>query len=108
MHNRKLEIQNPDKPKAVSFNRFVIGSFSVERGYQSFCEGHGTRYWRITFANLKRRVFHYIETFSNDLRCNKKYHCYIDYGGCVGERTFETDDLKEAGRWLCARVKNYR
>jgi len=86
----------------------VSGSFIVEKGNTSFCDGHGTRYWRFMAKGLKRKVVNFIETFDNDLRHNDKYHCYIDYGGCIGYRSFDTNNFKEAVNWMMERLKNYR
>lgn len=86
----------------------VSGSFIVEKGNTFFCDGHGTRYWRFMAKGLKRKVEHFIETFDNDLRHNDKYHCYIDYGGCIGYRSFDTNNFKEAVNWMLERLKNYR
>ncbi|MFZ1229926.1 MAG: hypothetical protein WAQ83_18065 [Saprospiraceae bacterium] len=86
----------------------VSGSFIVEKGNTSFCDGHGTRYWRFMAKGLKRKVEHFIETFDNDLRSNDKYHCYIDYGGCIGYRSFDTNNFKKAVNWMLERLKNYR
>jgi len=86
----------------------IIGSFIVEKGNTSFCDGHGTRYWRFMAKGLKRKVEHFIETFDNDLRHNDKYHCYIDYGGCIGYRSFDTNNFREAVKWMMERLKNYR
>jgi len=91
-----------------SLQSCVSGSFIIEKGNRSFCDGHGTRYWKFMITNLKRKISHYIETFDNDLKCNKKYHCCIDYRGCVGERTFYTDNFKEAVGWITKRLENYR
>lgn len=91
-----------------SFLGAVSGSFIIEKGNTSFCDGHGTRYWRFMAKGLKRKVEHFIETFDNDLRHNDKYHCYIDYGGCIGFRSFDTNNFKEAVSWMFERLKNYR
>lgn len=86
----------------------VSGSFLVEKGNTSFCDGHGTRYWRFMVKGLKRKVEHFIESFDNDLRHSNKYHCYIDYSGCIGCRSFHTDNFREAVTWMLERLKNYR
>jgi len=80
-------------------------SFIVEKGSTSFCDGHITRYWKFTSKSLKRKIEHFILTFDNDLRHNDKYHCYIDYSGCVGMRSFDTNNFKEAVNWMVARLK---
>jgi len=82
-------------------------NIKIEKGTQSFCEGHGTRYWKVQFRGLRRKVKHHIITFNNDLSRNKKYHCYVDYGGCIGDRSFETDNFKNAMFWMACRLKKY-
>lgn len=78
---------------------------TIEKGYTSFCDNHKTRYWKFRVKDkLKRNIEHHIITYDNDLKCNKKYHCYVDYGGCIGVRTFNTDNLKEAVYWLFDRL----
>ena len=104
-----LENENINEPQTPAFLvGAVSGSFIVEKGNTSFCDGHGTRYWRFMAKGLKRKVEHFIETFDNDLKHNDKYHCYIDYGGCIGYRLFDTNNFKEAVNWMMERLKNYR
>jgi hypothetical protein len=101
-----MNIENTEMSQ--SCKNAVSGSLFIERGTTSFCDGHSTRYWNITFKDLSKKVFHYIETFDNDLMSNKKYHCYIDYSGCIGHQTLETDSFKEAVNWMLERLLNYR
>lgn len=103
--NKEQNLENTDKALHIGV---VSGSFIVEKGNTSFCDGHGTRYWRFMAKGLKRKAEHFIETFDNDLRHNDKYHCYIDYGGCIGYRSFDTNNFKEAVKWMMERLKNYR
>jgi len=79
----------------------------ITKGTTSFCDGHLTRYWRFAFTDIKRKVFNQIETFDNDLAVNKTYHCYIDYGGCIGHRSYSTNSFKDAIDWMIQRLKNY-
>ena len=81
---------------------------SCEKGTTSFCDNHGTRYWKFVCYNLKKWADNYIVTYDNDLICNKKYHCYIDYFGCIGVRQFETNNFKDAVFWMNEKLKNYR
>jgi hypothetical protein len=97
-----------EKLNPASCQTAVRGSFILEKGNTSFCDIHGTRYWRFMVNGLKRKVEHFIETFDNDLNHNDKYHCYIDYGGCIGCRSFDTNNFKEAVNWMLERLKNYR
>jgi hypothetical protein len=83
-------------------NRLII-----EKGHTSFCDGHGTRYWKLMLKGVKRNIAHSIETFDNDLKCNDKYHCYVDYNGCIGQRQFTTNNFREAVFWMIDKLRNY-
>jgi hypothetical protein len=79
----------------------------IERGTRSFCDNHITGYWRLTFKNLKRKVFHEIITFDNDISGSEKYHCYVDFGGCIGYKEYHTNNLREATDWIHKKIKKY-
>lgn len=78
-----------------------------ERGYDSFCDNHGTKYWKLIFIDLKKNILNYIIHFDNDLKTNKKYHCFVDYYGYVGLVYFNTDNFKEAFKWMKCRLKTF-
>lgn len=82
--------------------------FDIEKGHTSFCDGHGTRYWKLPFKNLKKNIEHSIETFDNDLKCNMEYHCFVNYGGCIGVRSYDTNNFKDAISWMIERLRKYR
>jgi hypothetical protein len=100
-------MNTPLKPQLHKHS--VNGSFyTIQKGGTSFCDGHGTRFWRFKLKHVKRNIEHYIETFDNDLRTNKKYHCWVNYGGCIGSRYLNTDNFREAVNWMFERLENYR
>ena len=72
--------------------------FLVEKGTQSFVEGHGTRYWEYRLNperyKLKRHEEAVITHFDNDMVYSKKYHVFVNQGfKCFHT---ETDSFKEA------------
>lgn len=81
--------------------------FIIERGSTSFCDNHITGYWKLMAIGLKRKIYHCIITFDNDLKTNDKYHCYVDYGGCCGSHTFSTNNFREAVEWMRKKLKKY-
>lgn len=82
--------------------------YVLEKGHTSFCDGHGTRYWKFTAKKLKRNIIHSIETFDNDLVSSKKYHCFIDYSGFIGIRSFDTDSFRDAVNWMIERLRKFQ
>jgi len=105
---KKLNTKVSTEKGKIANDPLLSVFFMFDRGVESFCDNHITRYWKAVSINLKRFVQNHIIHYENDLTYNKKYHCYIDYSGCIGERFFDTDNFKEAVNWINERLKNYR
>lgn len=54
--------------------------------------------------NIKNEITH----FDNDLRINKKYHCAVLFHGIIGMKDYDTDDFKDAVRWMDYTLRNVR
>jgi len=92
-------------------NKELIGhncKFRVERGVSSFCDNHRTRYWTLIDTNVRMNIENEITHFSNDLRISKKYHCAVVFHGCIGIKYYDTDNFKDAVRWMDNTLRNVR
>lgn len=74
----------------------------------SFCDYHITRCWEFRinphFFGLKRHLRGTITHYDNDLKHHKKFHVWIDYGGCIGPKEFHTDVFREAYQFLTEKL----
>ena len=75
-----------------------------ETGSQSFCEGHGTRYWEFKinghFYGLRKNPNGTITHYDNDIKGAKKYHVWIEFNGCITPKVLDTNDFREAFNFL--------
>lgn len=75
-----------------------------ETGTTSFCDYHITRYWEFRinghFFGLKRHLKGVIYHYDNDLKHHKKFHVWIEYGGCIAPKELSTDVFREAYNFL--------
>lgn len=82
--------------------------FRVERGVQSFCDNHSTWYWTLIDTNVRMNIKNEITHFDNGLKHWKKYHCLVEFHGCIGSRYYSTDNFKDAVRWMDNMLRNVR
>lgn len=82
--------------------------FRVERGVDSFCDNHSTGYWSLIDTNVRMNIKNEITHFDNDARTHKKYHCLVVFHGCIGSRYYNTDNFKDAVRWMDNMLRNVR
>lgn len=83
-------------------------NFIVKKGWTSFADYHRTGYWTLIDTNVRMNIKNEITHYDNDLRINKKYHCLVEFHGCIGDRYYNTDNFKDAVRWMDDMLRNVR
>ncbi len=105
----KQEVDKMREKLSVKETMYHRCNFIYKKGTDSFCDNHGTRYWKAIDINVKKSFYkNYIIHYDNNVTGAKKYMVYFEPTEYGSLWEYETDSFKDAVKWLSHKLSPYR